>query len=88
MKYKADTMKEADEAAELQTHEYAGEAASRLGGSVPQGRPPELADKEEAEIKVIEEYMPQAPTEEEVGRRRLKRRWPRPGPVRSSRWAW
>ena len=29
------------------------------------GNRPELADKEDAELKLIESYMPSAPTEEE-----------------------
>ncbi|MCX6623920.1 MAG: GatB/YqeY domain-containing protein [Acidobacteria bacterium] len=31
-----------------------------------QGNRPELAEKEEAELKVVESYLPSAPTEEEI----------------------
>jgi hypothetical protein len=32
------------------------------------GNRPELAEKEEAELKLIEEYLPAAPSDEEIGR--------------------
>lgn len=66
MKYKADSMKEADEAAEMQLlnqllkqrHESAD--MFRKGGRV------ELAEKEEAEAKLIESYMPASASEAEI----------------------
>ncbi len=66
MKYKADSMKEADEAAEMQLlnmilkqrHESAD--MFRKGGRI------ELAEKEEAEAKLIEAYMPVSATEAEI----------------------
>lgn len=65
-KHEIDAMKPLDEAAELQVLnsliKQRREAAEmfRKGGRV------ELAEKEEAELKLIESYMPAAPSEQEV----------------------
>jgi uncharacterized protein YqeY len=66
MKYKADNMKEADEAAEMQLlnqllkqrHESA--EMFRKGGRI------ELAEKEEAEARLIEGYMPAGASAAEI----------------------
>ena len=65
-KHEVDSMKPLDEATELQVLttlvKQRREAADmfRKGGRV------ELADKEEAELKLIESYMPAAPSDEEI----------------------
>jgi uncharacterized protein YqeY len=66
MKYKADQMKEADEAAEQQ---IVNSLVKQRKDSIDQfgkaGRQ-DLVDKEAAELVVLEAYLPQAATEEEI----------------------
>ena len=66
MKYKVDTMKPLDEAAELQILTTLIKQRREAADMFRKGNRPELADREEAELKLIESYMPSAPTEEEV----------------------
>ena len=66
MKYKVDMMKPADEAAELQILTTLIKQRREAADMFRTGNRPELADKEEAELKLIESYMPSAPTDAEV----------------------
>lgn len=66
MKYKADTMKDLDEQAELQILNTLIKQRRESADIFRKGNRAELADKEEAELKIIESYMPSAPTEAEV----------------------
>ena len=65
MKYKVDTMKELDEQSELQILNMLVKQRRESADMFRKGNRPELADKEEAELKLIESYMPSAPTEAE-----------------------
>jgi uncharacterized protein YqeY len=66
MKYKVDTMKPVDEAAELQILSTLIKQRRESADMFRKNNRPELADKEEAELKLIESYMPAAPTDAEV----------------------
>ena len=66
MKYKVDTMKELDEQSELQILNMLVKQRRESADMFRKGNRPELADKEEAELKLIEAYMPSAPTEAEI----------------------
>src|SRR6202050_4708853 len=66
MKYKVDTMKPLDEAAELQILTTLIKQRREAADMFRKGNRPELADKEEAELKLIESYMPSAPTDAEI----------------------
>ena len=66
MKYKADTMKEADEAAEMQLLNLLLKQRGESADMFRKGGRPELAEKEEAEAKLIESYMPASATEAEI----------------------
>lgn len=66
MKYKVDTMKPLDEAAELQILTTLIKQRREAAEMFRKGNRPELAEKEENELKLIESYMPAAPTEEEI----------------------
>ena len=66
MKYKADTMKEADEAAEMQLLNLLLKQRGESADMFRKGGRPELAEKEEAEAKLIEGYMPASATEAEI----------------------
>ena len=65
-RYTVDTMKPLDEAAELQILNTLVKQRRESADIFRKGNRPELADKEEAELKLIESYMPSAPTEEEI----------------------
>ena len=65
-KYKADNMKEVDEQAELQILNMLIKQRRESADMFRKGNRPELADKEEAELKLIESYMPAAPSEVEI----------------------
>ena len=65
-RYTVDTMKPLDEAAELQILATLVKQRRESADMFRKGDRPELADKEEAELKLIEAYMPSAPTDEEV----------------------
>jgi uncharacterized protein YqeY len=66
LKYKADAMKEADEAAEIQILKSLSKQRNDSIEMFRKGGREELAVKEEAELAVIQGYLPQAPTEEEI----------------------
>ena len=66
MKYKVDTMKELDEQSELQILNMLVKQRHESADMFRKGNRTELADKEEAELKIIESYMPSAPTEAEI----------------------
>ena len=66
MKHKVDTMKELDEQSELQILNLLVKQRRESADMFRKGNRPELADKEEAELKLIESYMPSAPTEAEL----------------------
>jgi uncharacterized protein len=66
LKYKADQMKDADDAAEMQMLSTLIKQRKDSAEQFRNAGRTELAEKEEAEIKIIEEYLPSAPTEEEL----------------------
>ena len=66
MKYKVDNMKDLDEQSELQILNMLVKQRRESADMFRKGNRPELADKEEAELKLIESYMPSAPTEAEI----------------------
>ena len=66
MKHKVDTMKPLDEQAELQILTTLIKQRREAADMFRKGNRPELADKEENELKLIESYMPAAPTDAEI----------------------
>ncbi len=66
MKYKVDTMKPLDEQSEVQILTTLIKQRRESADMFRKGNRPELADKEERELKIVESYMPSAPTEEEI----------------------
>src|SRR6266849_4529585 len=66
MKHKVDTMKDLDESSELQILTTLVKQRRESADIFRKGGRPELADKEEAELKLIESYMPSAPTDAEI----------------------
>jgi hypothetical protein len=66
MKEKVDSMKPLDEAAELKVLNSLIKQRRDAAELYRQGGRPELAEREEAELKLIETYMPASATEEEV----------------------
>jgi len=67
-KHEIDSMKPLDEATELQILNTLIKQRKEASDMFRKGNRPELADKEDAEQKLIESYMPSAPTEEEIDR--------------------
>jgi uncharacterized protein YqeY len=65
-KHEVDSMKPLDEATELQILNTLIKQRKESSEMFRKGNRPELADKEDAELKLIESYMPSAPTPEEV----------------------
>jgi len=65
-KHEVDSMKPLDEPAELQIMNTLLKQRRESADLFRKGNRPELADKEEAEIKLIETYMPSAPTAAEM----------------------
>ncbi len=65
-KHEIDSMKPLDEATELQILNTLIKQRKEASDMFRKGNRPELADKEDAELKLIESYMPSEPTEEEV----------------------
>jgi uncharacterized protein YqeY len=66
-KYKVDNpTKPLDEQVELQILNTLVKQRHESADMFRKGGRPELADKEEAELKLIESYMPSAPTDEEI----------------------
>lgn len=66
MKEKVDSMKALDEAAEMKVLNSLIKQRKDAAELYRQGGRPELAEKEEAEMKMIEGYMPASATEEEM----------------------
>jgi uncharacterized protein len=66
MKHKADTMKEIDEAGEMQLLNMMIKQRTESADMFRKGGRPELAEKEEAERQLIESYMPASATEAEI----------------------
>jgi len=65
-KHEVDAMKPLDEATEIQILGTLIKQRRESADMFRKGNRPELADKEEAELKMIEAYMPAAPTEAEL----------------------
>jgi hypothetical protein len=65
-KWKADNQREMDEAAEMQILNMLLKQRRESAEMFRKGGRPELAEKEEAEIQVIQAYMPAAASDEEV----------------------
>ena len=65
-KHQIDTMKPLDTQSELQVLNMLIKQRRESADMFRKGGRPELADKEEAELKLIESYMPGAPSEQEV----------------------
>ncbi|HLW76200.1 MAG TPA: GatB/YqeY domain-containing protein [Bryobacteraceae bacterium] len=66
MKHKVDTMKPLDGQSELQILTTIIKQRRESADMFRKGNRPELADKEERELKIVESYMPAAPTDEEI----------------------
>lgn len=66
MKEKVDSMKELDETVELKVLNSLIKQRRDAAGLYREGGRPELAEREEAEVKVIEAYMPAEATDEEM----------------------
>jgi uncharacterized protein len=65
-KHEIDSMRPLDEATELQLLNTLVKQRRESADMFRKGGRPDLADKEEAELKQIEEYMPSAPADDEV----------------------
>ena len=65
-KHAIDSMKPLDEATELQLLTTLVKQRREAADMFRKGNRPELADREEAELRLIESYMPSAPTEAEM----------------------
>jgi hypothetical protein len=65
-KHEVDSMKPLDESTEMQILNTLLKQRRDSIEMFRKGGRPELADKEEAEVKLIEGYLPAAPSEEEV----------------------
>lgn len=65
-KLEVDTMKPLDEQTELQVLNTLVKQRRESAEMFRKGNRAELADKEEAELKLIESYMPSAPTDAEI----------------------
>jgi uncharacterized protein YqeY len=65
-KHEVDSMKPLDEATELQILGTLIKQRREAADMFRKGDRAELADKEEAELKLIESYMPAAPSEPEI----------------------
>jgi len=65
-KHEIDSMKPLDEPAEIQVLNTLIKQRREAADMFRKGGRPELADKEDAELKLIESYMPAAPSEAEI----------------------
>ena len=65
-KHEIDSMKPLDEPTELQVLNTLVKQRHESADMFRKGNRPELADKEEAELKLIESYMPAAPSDQEI----------------------
>lgn len=67
-KHEVDSMKPLDEQTELQVLNTLIKQRKEAADMFRKGNRPELAEKEEGELKVIEGYMPASASEEEIDR--------------------
>ncbi len=65
-RHQVDSMKPLDEAAELGVLNSLVKQRREAAELFRKGNRPELAEKEEAELRLIESYLPAAPSEEEL----------------------
>lgn len=65
-KHEIDSMKPLDEATELQVMNTLVKQRKDSIEMFRKGNRPELAEKEEAELKIVESYLPSAPSDEEM----------------------
>ncbi len=65
-KHEVDSMKPLDESTELQILNTLVKQRHESADLFRKGNRPELAEKEEAELKIVESYMPSAPTDAEM----------------------
>jgi len=65
-KHEVDSMKPLDEQTELQVLNTLVKQRHESADMFRKGNRPELAEKEEAELKIVESYMPSAPTDAEM----------------------
>jgi uncharacterized protein YqeY len=65
-KHEVDSMKPLDEAAEMQILKSLVKQRQESADMFRQGGRPELAEKEEVEMRLIESFLPAAPSEEEM----------------------
>jgi uncharacterized protein YqeY len=65
-KHEVDSMKPLDETTEMQVMNTLIKQRRDSAEMFRKGGRPELADKEEAELRLIESYLPSAPTDEEM----------------------
>ena len=65
-KHEVDSMKPLDEPTEMQILKSLVKQRQEAAELFRQGGRPELAEKEEAELRLIETYLPAAPSDEEV----------------------
>ena len=65
-KQEIDSMKPLDEAAEMQVMKSLVKQRQEAAEMFRKGGRPELAEKEEAELKIVESYLPSAPTAGEM----------------------
>src|ERR1051325_10037917 len=65
-KQQIDSMKQLDEQSELQVLNTLVKQRRESADMFRKGNRPEPADREEAELKLIESYMPSAPTDAEI----------------------
>lgn len=65
-KHEVDSMKPLDEATEIQVMKSLVKQRQEAAEMFRKGGRPELADKEEAEQRVVESYLPAAPAGEEI----------------------
>lgn len=65
-KHEVDSMKALDEATEMQVMNTLIKQRRESAEMFRKGGRPELAEKEEAELRLIESYLPSSPTDEEM----------------------
>jgi len=65
-KHEVDAMKPLDESTELQILSTLVKQRRESADMFRKGNRPDLADKEDAELKLIESYMPAAPSDDEI----------------------
>jgi uncharacterized protein YqeY len=65
-KHEVDSMKPLDEATEMQILKSLVKQRQEAAEMFRKGGRPELADKEEVELRLIESFLPSAPSEEEM----------------------